>query len=157
MSAKRIDAEDWVGQAQRLAAPPVSVRVEKLTPGGHGRRTYTFRADEPAAARLIFRVSPTVASQAQTFDFAVEIAAREYYGPGHPLPVGSADGAVDLNKPLAVEVEGTVLPLGLYRLLVRVDIYASPRAPDQEPLCSGVALGDLMHIIGPEVSHSPAS
>jgi len=147
VAVKTIIERDWIGQAKRLAAPPLlRARVDKLTPIRGNLRSPTIPADEPAAARLMFRLMADDTPAAKSFDFNATIEAREYYDPRGRHPVGIEAGEVELSSSCTVEVTGDPLPPGLYKLLARVDIYPRGHGPAHKPLYTQEATGDLVQV-----------
>jgi hypothetical protein len=134
--------------------PPVAMRedlpssfldIEELTPIGDGQRSDLRRPDEPNLVRLIMRLNPIGTPIHETFDFSATIAAREL-GARDRLPVATTHGAIRVSDAHSVEVAGWTLPVGLYRLLVTVDIYPAGHSSEEPPLYSRAESGDLLQV-----------
>jgi hypothetical protein len=60
--------------------------------------------------------------------------------------MGTTEGAIRVGAPNSVEVVGPALPIGLYRLVATVEIYPAGHSPEESPLLSQGASGDLMQV-----------
>jgi len=125
--------------------PSLSLSIEELTPIRDGQRSYIWHADEPTAVRLTMRLGSTGMPTHDTLDFSATVAARKF-GSHDRLPLGATHGAIRVSNPLSVEVAGPVLPTGLYRIVVTVDIYPADHSSEERPLYSQGASGDLIQV-----------
>ncbi len=133
--------------------PSSFLEIEELTSIGDGQRSYIRCPDEPNLVRLTLRLNPIGTPIRETFDFSAAIVARALSGRDR-LPVTTTHGAIRVNDTLSVEVAGPTLPVGLYRLLVTVDIYPAGHSPQEPPLYSKAASGDLLQVVAPGVPNS---
>jgi len=125
--------------------PPSFLQIQELTSIGEGQRNYIWRPDEPNLVRLTLWLNPIGTPTHETFDFSAAIAARELSSRDR-LPVATTHGAIRVSDALSVEVAGPTLPAGLYRLLVTVNIYPTGHSPQEAPLYSKAASGDLLQV-----------
>ena len=125
--------------------PSFFLEIGELTSIGDGQRSYIRRPDEPNLVRLTLRLNPIGTPVHETFDFSAAIDARELSGRDR-LPVATTHGAIRVGDALSVEVAGPILPVGLYRLLVTVNIYPAGHSPQEPPLQSVTESGDLLQV-----------
>ena len=134
--------------------PSSFLGIDEVTPIRDGQRSHTWRLDEPSSVRLTMRVNPVGTPIPDTFDFTATIAARKL-GSHDRCPLGTADGAIRVSHPFSIEVAGQPLPVGLYRLVVTVDIYEAGHSPSDSPLYSQGVSGELMQVTdAPDGSNS---
>ena len=118
----------------RPPAPP-PIHAEGPSPAEEGTRG-TFRvAGEPTAVRMTFRVGPGL--DGGDLDFTAEVTARSL-ADGHRHPLATSCGTAAIDQPVALELIGTPLPPGIYRLEAMISIHGHRRR----------VLGDLVHVTG---------
>jgi len=125
--------------------PSSFLAIEEFAPIRDGLRSYVSRADEPNLVRLTWRVNRIDRPLPDAFDFSATIAARKLGGHDR-VQLGTSQGIIRVSEPLSVQVAGPPLPAGLYRLVVTVDIYPAGHSPEEPPLYSLGASGDLMQV-----------
>jgi hypothetical protein len=127
--------------------PPSSLAIEELAPVRAGQTSYVWRHDEPISARLTLRMKPAGGPLEAAFDCTAEVAARKLGGHDR-LPIGTAHGTIRVDEPLSFELTGPPAPPGLYRLVATVAIYPAGHSPQDRPIHSGGANGDLLQVAG---------
>lgn len=135
--------------------PPSFLAIEELTSIRDSQRGYIRRPDEPSFVRLTLRTNRIDKPIPDAFDFSATIAARRLGGHDR-LPLGSTHGAIRISEPLSVEVAGPPLPIGLYRLVVTVAIYPADHSPEEPPIHTQGASGDLMQVASAPGGSAPA-
>jgi hypothetical protein len=129
-----------------VSLPSSSLRVDHLGLTRGGQRSPNWTPGEPTAVGFTLRVNRTNALQADTLDFTADIAASSTLGDDQRWPLGTVQGAVRVDEPLAVELTGQPLPRGLYRPEATVLIYPTNHAPDSGPLQGRRAYGALIQV-----------
>jgi hypothetical protein len=84
--------------------------------------------------------------EAANLDFTADVTASSVLGDNRCWPLGTVQGAVQVDEPLSVELTGEPLPRGLYRPEATVLIYPTRHAPDSEPLQGRRASGALIQV-----------
>jgi hypothetical protein len=161
----RITAMDWIGQARRLggmsaeadmgAGPgPAASASGEDTPIFEVVRLGTARlrslgvplsADEPAAVGLELRPGPGH-PPAPSLDYSAQITARRLDADGEVL-VASMTGIVRADHGISHASAGPALDPGLYRFVAAVTLYPAGHGPDDGPVGSVVADGDLVQVV----------
>src|SRR5215467_2578086 len=135
--------------------PPGSLIIEDLASVRDDQRSHIRSPNEPISVRFTIRINPTSTSIVESFDFSATVAAREFEGRDRS-PVGTTEGAVRVGEPVSVEVVGTALPIGLYRLAVTVEIYRAGHSPEEPALDIQGAFGDLIQVATAPMEAAPA-
>jgi helix-hairpin-helix protein len=170
-SAARIDTMDWIGQARRLGsksveagapAAPAAAPADDAQPILEVARLGTARirsldmplsAGEPPAVALELRPGPGPAPAA-TLDYSAEITARRLDADGD-APVARMAGVVQADRGISHASAGPVLRPGLYRFVAAVTLYPAGHGPDDKPVGSVVADGDLVQVVAGATSTEP--
>jgi hypothetical protein len=161
-SAGRIESMDWIGQARRLGSLSASADVPS-TPAeppsddvpaifevvrlGRARIRPLHRAlstDQPIAVGLELRPGPGSAP-APTLDYSAEISARRLDADGEVLVVRMT-GVVRSDQGISHAAAGPCLKAGLYRIVATISVYPAGHDPDDAPVWSALALGDLVQV-----------
>jgi len=161
-SAARIKTMDWIGQARRLGGKAAEASVEtapatadpdQAHPIFQVVRLGTARirslgvplsAEQPTAVGLELRPGPG-APPAPALDYSAEITARRLDGDGDAL-VARMKGVVRAGQGISHASAGPPLDPGLYRVAATITLYAAGHGPDDGPVGSVVADGDLLQV-----------
>jgi hypothetical protein len=135
--------------------PSLSLSIEELAPIRDGQPSHVRSTNEPSSVRLTMRIDPIGAPIHDTFDFSAAIVARTLAGHDRS-PLGTAYGTIRVSNAVSVEVTGPALPLGLYRLVVTVEIYPADHSPEEPPFYRKRASGDLMRVADAPPGSAPA-
>jgi hypothetical protein len=125
--------------------PSSFLAIEELTLTRDGQPSYVSRPDEPNLVRLTLHINRINRPIPDTFDFSATIAARKLGGHDR-VQLGTSQGTIRVSEPLSVQVAGTPLPTGLYRVVVTVHIYPADHDTDQAPIYSHSASGNLVQV-----------
>jgi hypothetical protein len=129
-----------------VGLPSSSLCVDYLGLAREGQRSHSWAPGEPTSLGFTLRVSRTGTREAAALDFTADVTASSVLGDNQHWPLGTVQGAVRLDEPLAVELTGQPLPRGLYRPEATVLIYPTKHAPDSEPLQGRRASGALIQV-----------
>lgn len=145
------------GSEMETAELPVSLpssflRIENLGLTRQGQRSLRYAPDEPTTIGFTLHVTQA-GTQAATFDFTADVTASSELGDNQRQLLGTAQGAVRAGEPLPVELAGSPLPRGLYRLEATVAIYPADHARDSKPLHSRRRTGAFVQVA--DVSAQP--
>ena len=161
-SAARIKTMDWIGQARRLGdktveagvdtapAPPAPdearpiLEVVRLGTARIRSLGVPLSADQPTAVGLELRPGPG-APPPPSLDYSAEITARRLDGDGDAL-VARMTGVVRTGQGISHASAGPPLEPGLYRVGATVTLYPAGHGPDDPPVGSVVADGDLVQV-----------
>jgi hypothetical protein len=135
--------------------PSWSLSIDELAPVRGDQRSYARGPREASSVRLTMRITPAGPLSHDTFDYSATIAARAFGGRDRS-PLGTAQGAIRVGDPLSVKVTGPALPVGQYRLVATVDIYAAGHSPAEPSLHSQGVSGDLMQVADNPLGSAPA-
>jgi Helix-hairpin-helix domain len=158
----RIEAMDWIGQARRLGSisaavdvppapadpvtdePPPILEVVRLGTARVRPLHRVVGADQSIAVALELRRGPAP-PPAPTLDYSAEITARRLDGEGD-VPVAHMTGTVRAEHGISHAAAGPSLTAGLYRLAATITLYPGGHDPDDTPVGSLVAQGDLVQV-----------
>jgi hypothetical protein len=129
-----------------VGLPSPSLRIEHLGLTRAGQRSRSWAPGEPTSVGFTLQVSRTDTRETATLDFTADITATSTLGDDRRWPLGTVQGAIRVDEPLAVELTGEPLPRGLYRPEATVLIYPTRHAPDSEPLQGRRASGALIQV-----------
>ena len=129
-----------------LGLPSSALRVDYLGLTRAGQRSRSWAPGEPTSVGFTLRVSRTGMPEAANLDFTADVTASSVLGDDQRWPLGTVQGAVQVDEPLSVELTGEPLPRGLYRPEATVLIYPTKHAPDSEPLQGRRASGALIQV-----------
>jgi hypothetical protein len=164
-SPARIKAMDWIGQARRLGGMsaesdlrpgpgPAASTPGEATPIFEVVRLGTARlrspgvplsADEPPAVGLELRPGPGP-PPAPSLDYSADITARRLDADGDTL-VARVTGVVRADRGISHASAGPALDPGLYRIAAAVTLYPAGHGPDDGPVGSLVADGELVQVV----------
>ena len=129
-----------------VGLPSSALRVDYLGLTREGQRSRSWAPGEPTSVGFTLRVSRTGMPEAANLDFTADVTASSVLGDNQRWPLGTVQGAVQVDEPLSVELTGEPLPRGLYRPEATVLIYPTKHAPDSEPLQGRRASGALIQV-----------
>ena len=129
-----------------VGLPSSALRVDYLGLTREGQRSRGWAPGEPTSVGFTLRVSRTGMPEAANLDFTADVTASSVLGDNQRWPLGTVQGAVQVDEPLSVELTGGPLPRGLYRPEATVLIYRTNHAPDSEPLQGRRASGSLIQV-----------
>jgi hypothetical protein len=129
-----------------VGLPSSALRVDYLGLTREGQRSRSWAPGEPTSVGFILRVSRTGMPEAANLDFTADVTASSVLGDNRRWPLGTVQGAVQVDEPLSVELTGEPLPRGLYRPEATVLIYPTKHASDSEPLQGRRASGALIQV-----------
>jgi hypothetical protein len=129
-----------------VGLPSSALRVDYLGLTREGQRSRSWAPGEPTSVGFTLRVSRTGMPEAANLDFTADVTASSVLGDNRRWPLGTVQGAVQVDEPLSVELTGEPLPRGLYRPEATVLIYPTRHAPDSEPLQGRRASGTLIQV-----------
>jgi hypothetical protein len=136
-------------------SPSWSLSIDELAPIRDGQPSYVLSPNQPSSVRLTMRINPIGPLIHDSFDFSAAVVARTFGGHDRS-PLGTTHGTVRVGDPVSAEVTGPVLPAGLYRLVVTVDIYPADHSSEEPPLYQKRASGDLMQVADAALGSAPA-
>ena len=174
-SAGQIAAMDWIGQARRFGGVPPETPQwtaddeagETPSPDAAGPMLdsppflqvvrlgrarirpvhQASRTDQPTSVGLELRPGPGTAP-APTLDYSAEISARRLDGDGEVFIVRMG-GVVRVDQGISHAAAGPPLEAGLYRLVATVEAHSTGHGPDDPPVWSEAASGDLLQVVAP--------
>lgn len=129
-----------------VGLPSSALRVDCLGLTREGQRSRSWAPGESTSVGFTLRVSRTGMPEAPNLDFTADVTASSVLGDNQRWPLGTVQGAVQVDEPLSVELTGQPLPRGLYRPEAMVLIYPTKHAPDSEPLQGRRASGALIQV-----------
>jgi hypothetical protein len=129
-----------------VGLPSSALRVDYLGLTREGQRSRSWAPGEPTSVGFTLRVSRTGMPEAANLDFTADVIASSVLGDNRRWPLGTVQGAVQVDEPLSVELTGEPLPRGLYRPEATVLIYPTKHAPDSGPLQGRRASGALIQV-----------
>ncbi len=129
-----------------VGLPSSALRVDYLGLTREGQRSRSWAPGESTSVGFTLRVSRTGVPEAANLDFTADVTASSVLGDNQRWPLGTVQGAVQVDEPLSVELTGEPLPRGLYRPEATVLIYPTKHAPDSEPLQGRRASGALIEV-----------
>jgi hypothetical protein len=129
-----------------VGLPSSALRVDYLGLTREGQRSRSWAPGEPTSVGFTLRVSRTGMPEAANLDFTADVTASSVLGDNRRWPLGTVQGAVQVDEPLSVELTGEPLPRGLYRPEATVLIYPTKHASDSEPLQGRRASGALIQV-----------
>jgi hypothetical protein len=129
-----------------VGLPSSALRVDYLGLTREGQRSRSWAPGEPTSVGFTLRISRTGMPEAANLDFTADVTASSVLGDNQRWPLGTVQGAVQVDEPLSVELTGEPLPRGLYRPEATVLIYPTKHAPDSEPLQGRRASGALIQV-----------
>ena len=129
-----------------VGLPFSALRVDYLGLTREGQRSRSWAPGEPTSVGFTLRVSRTGMPEAANLDFTADVTASSVLGDNQRWPLGTVQGAVQVDEPLSVELTGEPLPRGLYRPEATVLIYPTKHAPDSGPLQGRRASGALIQV-----------
>jgi hypothetical protein len=132
-----------------------SLSIDELTPVRGDQRSYTLGPGEASSVRLTMRIAPAGPLSHDTFDYSATIAARPFGGRDRS-PLGTMQGTIRVGDPLSIKVTGPALPIGQYRLVATVDIYAAGHSPSEPSLHSQGVSGDPVRVADDPLGSAPA-
>ena len=157
---ERIGAMDWVGQARRLGSmsaaadapaasadpvsdePPPILEVVRLGTARVRPLHRVVGTDQPIAVALELRRG-SAPQPAPTLDYSAEITARRLDADGDVL-MARMTGLIRADHGISHATAGPSLTAGLYRMAATITLYPGGHNPDDAPVGSIVAQGDLV-------------
>ena len=139
------------------AGRPVSwsLSIDELAPVRGDERSYSLGPGEASSARLTMHITPAGPFSHDTFDYSATIAARPFGRRDRSL-LGTTQGTIRVGDPLSVKVTGPALPVGQYRLVATVDIYAGGHSAAEPSLYSQGVSGDPVRVADDPLGSAPA-
>jgi hypothetical protein len=85
-----------------VGLPSSALRVDYLGLTREGQRSRSWAPGEPTSVGFILRVSRTGMPEAANLDFTADVTASSVLGDNRRWPLGTVQGAVQVDEPLSV-------------------------------------------------------